>query len=105
MSELRIILSTVALQSEAARVGHELVEGRFAACVNIVPALQSIYRWQERVHDEAEVMMIIKTTRAGLDATIGRLRELHPYDVPEIVVLDPESVDAAYDAWVIESCD
>ncbi len=70
-----------------------------AACVNIVRGVRSVYRWQGRVHDDAEALLIVKTTRASLPRCLAALAAAHPYDVPEIVVLTPGEVSTAYDAW------
>jgi len=77
-----------------------LVESQLAACVNLIPGVESIYRWEGKVQHDAEVLAILKTTAAGLAALERRLKEVHPYDTPEIVALKPETVEARYGAWV-----
>lgn len=84
----------------AARIGRALVEERLAACVNVVPGITSIYRWKDAVETETEVLLLVKTlaTRgADLDA---RVRELHPYEVPEVVRLDVAGGSLPYLDWV-----
>jgi len=75
------------------------VAERTAACVNVVRGVRSVYRWRGRVHDDSEALLVVKTTRGGLPRCLAALAALHPYDVPEIVVLTPAAVGAAYDAW------
>lgn len=95
-----VVLSTFPSQDVAASVARTLVEERLAACVNIVPAVRSIYRWESAIHDEAEVLAIIKTTAERLVAMRERLVELHPYDVPEAIELPVVGGHAPYLAWV-----
>ena len=77
-----------------------LVESQLAACVNLIPGVESIYRWEGKVQHDAEVLAVMKTTSAGLPALEQRLKEAHPYDTPEIVALKPEAVESRYGAWV-----
>lgn len=87
----------------AARLARALVEERLAACGNVVPGLRSIYRWQGEVHDEAEVLLLLKTTPAAFAALRDRVQALHAYDVPEIVAVDVAAGLPAYLAWIAES--
>ena len=77
-----------------------LVETQLAACVNLIPAVESIYRWQGKVETAAEVLAIFKTTAAVFPAFEQKLAELHPYEVPEIIALSPEKIAAPYRAWL-----
>jgi periplasmic divalent cation tolerance protein len=72
----------------AARIAQVLVEERLAACVQTIPGLVSTYRWQDAVHTDAEVLLLIKTTRARFAELKQRLPELHPYEVPELVAFE-----------------
>ena len=99
---IRMMLSTVGSRVEAEKMATTLVSERVVACVNVVGGLTSIYRWEGEVQNESEVLMILKTAEDRLDDAIRRLKELHPYDVPEIVVLDPERGWPAYLSWVID---
>lgn len=98
-----IVLTTVGSEFDVKALARELVEQRLAACVNIVPGLTSIYRWQSRVDEDDEQLLIIKT----VDDNIHELREAlfarHPYEVPEFVVLPIASMSEAYGAWLLES--
>ena len=95
-----VVLSTFPGPDQAAAVARTLVEERLAACVNLVPAVRSIYRWQGAVQDDAEALAIIKTTDERLPALRERLAALHPYDVPEILALPVADGHAPYLAWL-----
>jgi periplasmic divalent cation tolerance protein len=84
----------------AARIARTLVEERLAACVQMIPAMTSTYRWQGDVHVDGEALLLIKSTRARLDALKARIAELHPYEVPELVALDVVDGSPAYLAWL-----
>ncbi len=95
-----IALVTAALE-EGERLARALVERRQAACVNLLP-VRSIYRWQGSVADEAEVLLVIKTTKAGYSAVEAAVRELHSYQVPEVLALPLYAGSPPYLAWVLE---
>ncbi len=95
-----VVFSTFPSADQAAEVARALVDARLAACVNIVPAVRSIYRWQGDVHDDAEALAIIKTTAEHEGALRARLVELHPYEVPEAIVVPIAGGHAPYLAWV-----
>jgi periplasmic divalent cation tolerance protein len=103
MSDIRLILCTFPDADQARRIGRILVEARLAACVNLLPGVESIYHWQGAVETSAEVLAVFKTTVAAYPALEARLRELHPYEVPEIISLQPEQVAETYARWVSES--
>ncbi len=96
-----IALTTLPSAEVAAAVARTLVEEQLAACVNLVPGVRSIYRWQGAVVDDAEVLCLIKTTRDRVDALTARLVVLHPYEVPELVTLPIDGGFAPYLAWVL----
>ena len=98
-----IVLTTVGTAFDVAALARELVEQRLAACVNIIPRIDSIYRWQGRVETDAEQLLLIKTTRERLDALRERLMARHPYDVPEFVVIQPDEIAEPYRAWLVAS--
>ena len=103
MTDKRLVLSTAGSQEEARKIAHALVERRLAACVNIVPGVESVYRWQGKVETAAEWLLVMKTTAAAFPALSKALRELHSYDVPECLMLTVEDGDAAYLEWIGES--
>ena len=84
----------------AARIARALVEERLAACVQAIPAIVSTYRWRGEVHTDDEALLLVKTTRARLDAVKARVVELHPYEVPEWIALEAVDVAPAYRAWL-----
>jgi periplasmic divalent cation tolerance protein len=97
-----IALTTLGGDADAAAFARTLIDERLAACVNILPAMTSVYRWKGSVSADREQQLIIKTSIDRLDALQARLRALHPYELPEFLVL-PASGGAAYLAWVEES--
>lgn len=99
-SEVVLALSTAPDAEQAARMGRALVEERLIACMNLLPGLTSIYRWQGAVQQEAEVLLLMKTTRSRVAELKARLPELHPYDVPELVVVEVTDGLAPYCGWV-----
>jgi len=100
MSGIAIVLSTAGSEGEASRIARTLVERRLAACVSVVPGVSSIYRWQGALRTEAEWLLVVKTRRDRFDQVRAAIRELHSYEVPEIVMLDIADGDAAYLGWI-----
>lgn len=101
--EVLVVLSTFPSADKAAEVARVLVDEQLAACVNVVPTIRSIYRWEGKVSDDTEALALIKTTRAGYAALERRLVELHPYELPEVVALEPEGGSARYFDWIAAS--
>jgi periplasmic divalent cation tolerance protein len=99
-SELRVVLVTAPDAETAAGVARSLVGERLAACVNVVSGVRSIYRWEGRVEEAAEVMLVIKTRADRCPALCARVRDLHPYDVPEVLELPAVGGSEAYLDWV-----
>lgn len=98
-----VALVTAPDQDVAERLGRVLVEERMAACVNIVPGITSLYRWEGAVQNDTEVLLIIKTTMDGFDALRRRVLQLHPYDAPEVIDVGVRDGDPAYLEWVRDS--
>jgi|SRR5262245_6932195 len=98
-----IVLTTLPADADAPAFARALVEARLAACVNLLPPMESVYRWQEAIERETERQVIIKTTSPRLDALWQRVRDLHPYDVPEFVVIPIVDGNQAYLKWLDES--
>jgi len=104
-SPVRVALSTAPDVETGARIARALVEERLAACVNLVPAVRSIYRWQGAVEADTEVLLVIKTRAERIDALASRLRVLHPYELPELVALPVVAGLGPYLDWVAaEAC-
>jgi periplasmic divalent cation tolerance protein len=98
-----IVLTTTGPGFNAHALARALVEAQLAACVNIVPRIDSIYRWEGRVVEDLEQLLIIKTMDARVDALREELFKRHPYEVPEFVVLPIGATSDAYGAWLLES--
>lgn len=96
-----MILCTFPSADEARQIGTTLIEKQLAVCVNLIPCVESVYRWQGRIETATETLAIIKTRAAAADELSAVLAELHPYDVPEIVALDPASVNESYRDWLL----
>jgi periplasmic divalent cation tolerance protein len=103
MTGFQIVLSTCADREQAERIAYRLVEQQIAACVNILPAVQSIYRWQGKVETAAEVLMVIKTSADLVPEVESAIASLHSYDVPEFLVLPVFGGSHAYLAWLKDS--
>ncbi len=98
-----VVLVTFPSSELATTIGRALVEERLAACVNLIPAVRSIFRWQDKISDETEVLAIFKTTTAVAPQLVERVTQLHPYDVPEALVVPVSDGLPAYLAWVASS--
>ncbi len=98
--QARIVLTTAGSPEEAGRLGRILVEERLAACVSVVPGVESIYRWKGEVESATEVLMLIKTGSDQLAALEAQLRALHSYETPEFLVLGVESGSQPYLEWL-----
>lgn len=103
-SEVLLALATFPEMETARRIADILVRERLAACVNLFPAVESVYRWNESVETSAEVAAWIKTTSGCYGALEARYRELHPYEVPALVALPVKAGLPAYCEWVANSC-
>jgi periplasmic divalent cation tolerance protein len=86
--------------ASAERLARALVEERLAACVNLLPGVHSIYRWQGAIEQAGEVLLLVKTTRARLDALAARVRALHPHELPELIAVEAAGGLPGYLDWV-----
>ncbi len=100
MSKSYLVLSTIDTHQEAERIARHLVEERLAACVNLVPKITSIYRWKGALERATEHLMIMKTAQDRLASLTQRIKELHPYEVPEVIALSIEEGDSTYLEWI-----
>jgi periplasmic divalent cation tolerance protein len=104
MTSAVIVLTTLPEDADAGALARTLVEERLAACVSVLPPMRSIYRWNNGVEEEREQQLVIKTAPAGLERLTARLLALHPYETPELLVLEAGGSEA-YLRWVGESVD
>jgi periplasmic divalent cation tolerance protein len=99
-SEALVVLCTCPDDVAGTRIATALIEGGHAACVNRVPGVRSMYRWDGRVQDDAEVLLVIKTTAARLAGVESLIRAQHPYELPEVLALPVAGGSAEYLAWI-----
>lgn len=100
MKEYVVVLSTTPNLSEAERLGKEMVEKGLVACVNIIPQIRSIYKWKEKLHNEEEMLLVMKSRKDRTEEIIDYIRKNHSYEVPEIVSLPITSGSEKYLAWI-----
>lgn len=101
-TDLRIVFTTAGTRDEGDRIARTLVDRNLAACVNVVPGLASVYRWQGDVQSANEVLLVIKTSADRLESLESALHSLHSYDLPEFLVLHPNSSSAGYRDWILQ---
>lgn len=103
MTDKRIMLTTVGSHQEARKIAHALVEARLAACVNIIPRIESVYRWEGKVETAEEWLLIIKTTASNFGPAFDLVKRLHSYDLPECIAIAIEDGSADYLNWIEQS--
>ncbi len=103
MTTARIVLTTTGSAQQAKQIALALVEHRLAACVNIVPRIESVYRWQEKVESAEEWLLVIKTQADAFERVRDMIKKLHEYEVPECVMLDVAAGSQEYLGWILES--
>jgi periplasmic divalent cation tolerance protein len=103
-AEILLALSTFPDAETARRISNQLVTKKFAACANILPAVESIYCWKGKIENAGEVIVLFKTTPDRQTAFQEKLRSLHPYDVPEIIFVPVSSGLPEYVRWVMNNC-
>ncbi len=96
-----LVYMTAGDENEARRIGHALIEARLAACVNVIPGMRSLYRWQGEVQDDREVVIIAKTRESLVDALIAKVKELHSYDCPCVVALPIHAGNPEFLDWIV----
>jgi len=100
MSDLCVILCTCPNKTTARDIAWQAVEQQLAACVNIFPGMVSIYRWEGKVQQDSECQLVLKTRKGALESLQQLVFSLHPYDVPEWLVLDAGSASEDYEKWI-----
>ena len=101
MTDAIVALSTIDSEKEAKKIAKALVETHIAACVNIIPKITSIYEWKEETCEEEELLLVIKTQQNRLEELKVTLEELHPYEVPELIVLPITDGLPDYLSWLL----
>ena len=102
MTDSLVVLITAPNEEDAAAMANALVKGRLAACVNIIRQIRSIYRWQGKIEDDQEVLMIAKTKKECFADLVNKVKELHTYSVPEIIALPVMDGFEGYLGWLKE---
>jgi periplasmic divalent cation tolerance protein len=100
MTDKRIVLSTASSEDEARKIALYLVEQRLAACVNIVPQIESVYRWKENVESSQEYLLLVKTSAERFPQVRDAIRELHSYELPECIAISIEDGSIEYLQWL-----
>jgi periplasmic divalent cation tolerance protein len=100
MTDKIVVFSTVSSAEEAEKIAHGLVDARLAACVNVVPGLRSYYRWQGKLEDSAEFLLVIKSTKKHFEALCTLLEKLHSYEVPEVIAMPVVAGARNYLSWM-----
>lgn len=103
MSDAIVVFMTAPNADEARRIAKELVERQLAACVQILPEIESVYRWKGEVQRDKEILILAKTTAAQFDVLEKAVREMHSYDTPEIVAVPMAHVSEPYRAWLADN--
>jgi periplasmic divalent cation tolerance protein len=98
-----VLISTVSTVQEGQRISKFLVEGRLAACINMISRVKSIYLWKGKICEEKEVLLVIKTARGKIDDIINKIKALHRYEMPEILAFKVEKGEKCYLNWVKET--
>ena len=101
MTDAVLVLTTLPTPDAAAELAKTVVGEKLAACANIVPAVRSIYRWEGRIQDENEVLVLLKVSREGFARLKARILEVHPYEVPEVIALPVDQGHDAYLNWIV----
>jgi periplasmic divalent cation tolerance protein len=102
MTDKRIVLTTAGSEEEARKIARHLIENRLAACVNIVPQITSVYRWEAKLEEAREWLLVVKTTAAAFGQVRETIAEIHPYELPECICLAIEDGSTDYLQWIAD---
>lgn len=97
-----IILSTTSNIDEAKKIANALVKDKLAACVNILPRIMSIYSWKDEIWEDEEYLLIIKTVKENFESVKNKIKELHSYELPEVVMIKMEDASKEYFDWILK---
>jgi periplasmic divalent cation tolerance protein len=100
-----VVVTTVGTEEQANLIAREIVARRQAACVNIVPAIRSIYRWQGKICKDGELLLIVKTLQQEFEGVAATIRELHSYELPEVLSFEVSQGDQGFLDWIASSVD
>jgi periplasmic divalent cation tolerance protein len=100
-----VVVTTVGDEEQALLIAREMVARRLAACVNVLPGIRSVYRWQGKICQDGEYLLLIKTLAEEYEPVAAAIRELHSYELPEILAFPVEQGDARFFAWIRDSLD
>jgi len=103
MTDKQIVLTTVGSEDEARKIAEHLVETQLAACVNIIPHVESVYRWQGKLESSREWLLLIKTSSERFPAARDAIRAMHSYELPECIAINIEDGSPDYLEWLAES--
>jgi len=102
LEPISVVVTSVGTEQQAVEISEELVARRLATCINIVPCLRSIYRWKGKVCEDSEYLLFIKTRRALFGAVSEAIRELHSYELPEVLEFPVGAAEPNFHTWVVE---
>ena len=100
-----VVITSVGDEEQALLIARELVARRLAACVNVVPGIRSVYRWQGKICRDGEYLLIVKTLESEREAVAATIRELHSYELPEVLAFTASAGDERFLAWIADSVD
>ena len=100
-----VVVTTVGNEEQAYTIAREIVARRQAACVNILPGMRSIYRWKGKIRKDGELLLLIKTLEEEYEGVAATIRELHSYELPEILSFPVGQGDPGFLSWIAESVD
>jgi periplasmic divalent cation tolerance protein len=103
LTETVVVLVTAPTADKAAEIARTLVEEKLAACGNVIPAVRSIYRWEGKVQDDAEALLVLKAPRKRLTELADRVAQIHPYSLPEVIGLPIVGGSEKYIDWIVQS--
>ena len=105
LDPITVVITSVGTEQQAVEISEELVARHLATCVNIIPCLRSIYRWKGKVCEDTEFLLFIKTPLGHFDEVAEAIRELHSYELPEILAIPVEVAETKFHEWILRMVD